>query len=86
MTTKTTRESERFEAITDDGSYQTTIVVLQDFIETRTLDGHHDLIPEKNLRFETIGGFVCNRLDDDRFQIVNAPLHSGCILRRVAGR
>lgn len=75
------REIERFAAVSDDG-YETTIVIYQDFVDAGTRGNPHAVIPGlKEAR--TISGFACNPVDDDTFQIVNDPLHSDLIVRRV---
>jgi hypothetical protein len=82
MSVKGTREIERFDARSDDGSYETTIIVYQHFIDVGTRANPNAVAPGlKEAR--TIDGYACNFKDDDTFEVVNDPLHPAMIVRRM---
>lgn len=82
MSVKETREIERFDARSDDGEYETTIIIYQNFIDVGTRENPNAVAPGlKEAR--TIDGYAVNVKGDDEFEIVNDPLHPGMIVRRI---
>ena len=82
MGAKERREIGRFVARSDDGSYKTTIIIYQDFVDAGSRGNPNAVLPgTKHAR--TIDGYACNRIDDDTFEVVNDPLHPETIVRRV---
>lgn len=76
------REIERFLARSDDGEYEATIIVYQNFVEAASRNAPHAVIPGlKEAR--TPDGLACKFKDEDTFEIVNDPFHPGMIVRRV---
>ena len=78
MAVKETREIKRFDARSDDGEYETTIIIYQDFIDAGTRGSPNAVIPGMK-KARTIDGCACNRIDDDTFEIVP----TGVIVRRI---
>jgi hypothetical protein len=76
------QEIDRFHARSDDGEYETTIVVYRELIDMGTGAKPDAMIPG-NKRARTLDGYPCSRINDDAFQIVDDPLHAGMIVRRV---
>jgi hypothetical protein len=82
MAVKETREVDRFRAQSADGTYDTTIIIYQDFIDERTRPNPQAQISGlKEAR--TIDGYACNRKSDEEFEVVNDPFHPGMIVHRV---
>ena len=78
MPAREQREIERFAARSDDGAYETTIVVYQDLIDVQTRANPHARVPGlKDAR--TSEGHACNRIDDDTWEVVQL----GLIVRRI---
>jgi len=76
------QEIERFEARSDDGAYETTIIIYQKIIDAGTMQNPHATI--LGLReAHTIDGSACNIIDDDTFEVVDDPLHPKIIVRRI---
>ncbi|MBI5761886.1 MAG: hypothetical protein HZA51_00005 [Planctomycetes bacterium] len=62
--------------------YQTTVIVYQNMISSRLLNGAVEQIAGlKEAR--TVDGLAVNCIDDDTYQIVNDPLNPMRIVRRV---
>lgn len=83
MSVKETREIERFVARSDDGEYETTIIIYRDYIDAGSLQNPNTEIPGKLTEARTVDGYACNQLGDDRFEIVNDPPHPAMIVRRI---
>lgn len=83
MTETELREVDRFLARSDDGAYETEIVVMREFLLVRSMEspGPRHIRGLKEAR--TIDGFACNCIDDDTFEVVNDSLHPNVIVRRV---
>lgn len=73
MAVKYTREVERFRARSDDGSYETVIVVTQDFVDAASLDDPEGALPGLK-RARTIDGLHCNHLGNDRFRVLHREI------------
>ncbi|MFH1745487.1 MAG: hypothetical protein ABIG44_00420 [Planctomycetota bacterium] len=77
MAARERREIDRLVVRSDDGSYETTIVVYQDFINAAGT-----MVPGLKAA-KTIDGHACNFKGDDEFEIVNDPHHPAMIVRRI---
>ena len=76
------REIDRFDARSDYG-YETTIVIMQKFIDVSHFGSQHaEEIPGVR-RYVTINGLACNHIDDDTYEVVEDPLRPNLILRRI---
>jgi len=75
-------EVERFPARSEDGEYETTIIVFQSFIDTATR-AHPGAVAPGLRKARTIDGHACNRRADGTFEVVGDPIHPGVVLRRV---
>ena len=73
MTIKFTREVERFGVRSDDGSYETVVVITQDFVDAGTLDEPSAVLPGMR-HARTIDGLRCNSDGPDRFRIVGQDI------------
>ena len=76
---KRVQESERFQAVSDDGGYETTIVVSQTYVDVSSRSGSSEIPAGKEAR--TIDGLACNIRDDGTIEIVN-PFGPSRIVRR----
>ena len=82
MAVKETRLVDRFQARSEDGTYQTTILISQDFLDAGSFDNPNATIPGlKTVR--TADGYSCNVKGDDTFEVVNHPFRPSILLRRV---
>ena len=76
------QEVERFTPRSDDGVYETTIIVYQRLIGVGSRRNPGGVAPGlKEAR--TIEGYACNRGSDGTFEVVSDLLHPGVVLRRV---
>jgi hypothetical protein len=79
---KETREIERFDARSNNGEYETTIIVYQDFIDAGTMqDPNAVVLGMKEAR--TPDGYGVNVKGDDEHEIVNDPLHPAMIVQKI---
>lgn len=62
-------EVDRFRAKSADGSYETEVVITQDFINAASLDDPQGVLPGM-MRARTIDGQACNRVDDDHYRVL----------------
>jgi hypothetical protein len=72
------REIERFKAQSDDGAYETTIIVRQEFISAATR-GNPGGVARGRKEARTIDGQTCNYTGGARVEIVG----TGEVLKRV---
>lgn len=76
------REIERFNAVSDDGSYETTLIIYQDYIDAGTR-GNPNAVVSGLMEVLTIDGLTCIHVDDDTFEVVNEQLRPQLIVRRI---
>lgn len=82
MAAKERREIDRFVARSDDGAYETTIIVYQEIIADTAFGPRHVALPS-TADYRTIDDYDVNVKGNDEFEIVNDPLHPAMIVRRV---
>jgi len=73
---------ESFKARSDDGKYETTIVITRSVKDARSHDNPDAAIPGLKSAL-TVNGYRCNFIEDGVFKVVNDPRRPGVVVRRV---
>ncbi len=79
-----TRELERFVARSDDGAYETIIIVHQDFVDAAARGAPGAVVPGLK-RARTVEGYACTTRDGQTFEVAGDILRHPLTVRRVKG-
>ncbi|MEX2218600.1 MAG: hypothetical protein WD749_07540 [Phycisphaerales bacterium] len=77
-----TREVERFKARSDDGRYETVVILYRRMISAATRDDPRAVMPGPR-QARTLDGFACNYLDENLYEVLDHPKYPGLMVRRV---
>ena len=77
-----TRELERFKARSDDGRYETVVILYRRMISAATRADPKATIPGPK-QARTLDGFTCNYLEEGLYEVLDHPKFPGVVVRRV---